>query len=183
MTVDSDTSTSRHLPRLRHRQGAAIAPIATADDPRAVVFAEALADVLHELAHPRRPRRRGRDQAGRPSTSTGAESDASAFRIAQSIANSPLVKTAIAGEDANWGRVVMAVGKAGEPADRDRLSISFGDIRVATQGERDPTYDEAAVSAYMQNEEIEIGVELGLGERRRHGLYLRPHPRLHHHQR
>ena len=68
-----------------------------------------------------------------------------------SIANSPLVKTAIAGEDANWGRVVMAVGKAGEPADRDRLSIWFGDIRVAHKGARDPGYDEAAVSAYMKN--------------------------------
>jgi glutamate N-acetyltransferase/amino-acid N-acetyltransferase len=96
-------------------------------------------------------------------TVEGAESDKSAFRIAQSIANSPLVKTAIAGEDANWGRIVMAVGKAGEPADRDRLEISFGDIRVATQGERDPAYDESRTSAYMKNEEIEVRVGLGLG--------------------
>ena len=76
-------------------------------------------------------------------TVEGATSTTSARRIALSIANSPLVKTAIAGEDANWGRVVMAVGKAGEPADRDRLSIWFGDIRVAHKGERDPGYDEA----------------------------------------
>jgi glutamate N-acetyltransferase/amino-acid N-acetyltransferase len=94
----------------------------------------------------------------------GATSDASAFRIAQSIANSPLVKTAIAGEDANWGRVVMAVGKAGEPADRDKLSIAFGDFVVAEQGERAASYDEAAASAYMKNEELEIRVGLGLGD-------------------
>jgi len=93
----------------------------------------------------------------------GAESDASAHRIALSIANSPLVKTAIAGEDANWGRVVMAVGKAGEPADRDRLAISFGDIRVAVDGARDDAYDEAAASAYMKNDEIRVRVDLGLG--------------------
>jgi glutamate N-acetyltransferase/amino-acid N-acetyltransferase len=94
---------------------------------------------------------------------TGAVDDHSAHRIALSIANSPLVKTAIAGEDANWGRVVMAVGKAGEPADRDRLSISFGGIRVAERGARDPAYDEAQTSAYMKNEAIDLTVDLGLG--------------------
>ena len=87
----------------------------------------------------------------------------SAKRIALSIANSPLVKTAIAGEDANWGRVVMAVGKAGEPAERDLLSVWFGDIRVARQGERDPDYSEAATSAYMKSEEIAIRADIGLG--------------------
>lgn len=97
---------------------------------------------------------------------TGAESDVSARKIALSIANSPLVKTAIAGEDANWGRVVMAVGKAGEPAERDLLTIRFGDIRVAHQGERDPAYDEATTSAYMKQEEITISVDIGLGEGR-----------------
>src|SRR5690606_20785777 len=86
------------------------------------------------------------------------------FRIAKSIADSPLVKTAIAGEDANWGRVVMAVGKAGEPADRDRLTIRFGDLVVARNGERAPNYDEAATSAYMQGEELELTVGLGLGD-------------------
>ena len=96
-------------------------------------------------------------------TVEGATSDASAARIAQSIANSPLVKTAIAGEDANWGRVVMAVGKAGEPADRDQLMIAFGDVVVAEQGERAPGYDEAAASAYMKGEELELRVGLGLG--------------------
>src|SRR5690606_12510823 len=78
--------------------------------------------------------------------------------------NSPLVKTAIAGEDANWGRVVMAVGKAGEPADRDRLAIAFGDVRVAVDGERDPHYTEEAASAVMKRDEIPVKVDLGLGQ-------------------
>lgn len=161
VTVDSDTSTSDTC--LVFATGKAdIHAISSADDPRAEVFAEALADVLHELAiHV------VRDGEGATKMVTvtveGATSDKSAFRIAQSIANSPLVKTAIAGEDANWGRIVMAVGKAGEPADRDKLEISFGEIRVATQGERDPAYNEAATSAYMKNEDIEVRVGLGLG--------------------
>lgn len=97
-------------------------------------------------------------------TVTGATSSRSAKRIALSIANSPLVKTAAAGEDANWGRIVMAVGKAGEPADRDRLAIWFGDIRVARHGERDPDYSEAATSDYMKNEDIAVKVDIGLGK-------------------
>ena len=96
----------------------------------------------------------------------GAVSKASARRVAMSIANSPLVKTAIAGEDANWGRVVMAVGKAGEPADRDKLSIWFGGIRVAHKGERDFAYDEVEVSAVMKHPEITLKVALGLGKGR-----------------
>lgn len=161
VTVDSDTSTSDTC--LVFATGkAGIAPITSANDPRADVFAEALGDVLHELAiHV------VRDGEGATKMVTvtveGATSDKSAFRVAQSIANSPLVKTAIAGEDANWGRIVMAVGKAGEPADRDKLEISFGEIRVATQGERDPAYSEAATSAYMKNQDIEVHVGLGLG--------------------
>ena len=160
VTVDSDTSTSDTC--LVFATGKAPVPPLTANDPRLAVFGEALVDVLHELAiHV------VRDGEGATKMVTvtveGAESDKSAFRIAQSIANSPLIKTAIAGEDANWGRIVMAVGKAGEPADRDKLEISFGDIRVAIEGERDPAYNEAATSAYMKNEEIEIRVGLGLG--------------------
>lgn len=164
VTVDSDTSTSDTC--LVFATGKAdVAAIESLEDPRAEVFGAALADVLNELAiHV------VRDGEGATKMVTvtveGATSDASAFRIAQSIGNSPLVKTAIAGEDANWGRVVMAVGKAGEPADRDRLEISFGDIRVATEGERDPSYDEKAVSAYMKNEDIAIRVGLGLGSGR-----------------
>jgi len=93
-------------------------------------------------------------------------SDDSARRIAKSIANSPLVKTAIAGEDANWGRVVMAVGKAGEPADRDLLAIWFGPHRVAKDGDRDPDYSEEESSDYMKNQELAIKVDIGLGSGR-----------------
>jgi glutamate N-acetyltransferase / amino-acid N-acetyltransferase len=96
----------------------------------------------------------------------GAASRKAAKRIALSIANSPLVKTACAGEDANWGRVVMAVGKAGEKAERDKLDIFFGKIRVAHEGMRDPAYDEAAASAYMKRDAIEITADLHLGRGR-----------------
>ncbi|MEQ1771252.1 MAG: bifunctional glutamate N-acetyltransferase/amino-acid acetyltransferase ArgJ [Devosia sp.] len=161
VTVDSDTSTSDTC--LVFATGKAdVDGINSADDPRARVFAEALGDVLHELAiHV------VRDGEGAKKMVTvrveGATSDTSARRIALSIANSPLVKTAIAGEDANWGRVVAAVGKAGEPADRDRLSIAFGDFTVAENGERAASYDEAAASAYMKNEDLELSVGIGLG--------------------
>lgn len=94
---------------------------------------------------------------------SGAVSDESAKKIAFSIANSPLVKTAIAGRDANWGRIVMAVGKAGEPAERDKLAISFGDIMVAKDGERVEAYSEEAASDVMNEELIPISVDLGLG--------------------
>ena len=92
-----------------------------------------------------------------------------------SIANSPLVKTAIAGEDANWGRVVMAVGKAGEPADRDKLSIWFGGIRVAHKGARDPGYDEAKVSAAMKSPNISLKVDARPRPRQGPRADLRPH--------
>ena len=95
---------------------------------------------------------------------TGAASTADAHRVAMAIANSPLVKTAIAGEDANWGRVVAAVGKSGAQADRDRLSIRFGDMVLAENGWRAPSYDEAATSAYMKGDSLVIGVDLGLGK-------------------
>jgi glutamate N-acetyltransferase/amino-acid N-acetyltransferase len=162
VTVDSDTSTSDTC--LVFATGrAGIPPIASASDPRAASFAEALGDVLFELAM-----HVVRDGEGAQKVVTvsveGATTDASALVIARSIANSPLVKTAIAGEDANWGRVVMAVGKAGEPADRDRLSIAFGDFLVAEKGERAASYDEAAASAYMKNEELTLTVALGLGQ-------------------
>jgi glutamate N-acetyltransferase/amino-acid N-acetyltransferase len=94
---------------------------------------------------------------------TGAVDDGSARRVALAVANSPLVKTAVAGEDANWGRIVMAVGKAGEPADRDRLSVSVGGVWMARQGSVVAGYDEAPVVAHMRGREIEIGIDLGLG--------------------
>jgi len=162
ITVDSDTSTSDTL--LAFATGKAkLDPITSLTDPRAEVFGEALFDVLFELAI--LTVRDGEGATKQVAVNVeGATNDASAFRIAKAIADSPLVKTAIAGEDANWGRVVMAVGKAGEPADRDRLAIRFGDLLVAENGERASVYDEAATSAYMKGEELEVTVSLGLGD-------------------
>jgi glutamate N-acetyltransferase/amino-acid N-acetyltransferase len=167
VTIDGDTSTSDTL--LAFATGAAAdhgAPkISRASDPRLKAFVKAFHAVLADLAE-----QVARDGEGARKLVEiiveGATSKASARKIAMSIANSPLVKTAIAGEDANWGRVVMAVGKAGEPADRDKLSISFNGIRVAKSGARDPSYDEAEVSAAMKQPEIQIKVALGLGKGR-----------------
>ena len=164
ITVDGDTSTSDTL--MMFATGAAAkrgAPaIADVNDARLGGFKRALGRLLKSLAV-----QIARDGEGARKlieiTVEGAKSSRSAKRIAMSIANSPLVKTAVAGEDANWGRVVMAVGKAGEPADRDRLAIHFGEFRVAHRGERDPDYSEDAVSAYMRGDEISIGVDIGLG--------------------
>jgi glutamate N-acetyltransferase/amino-acid N-acetyltransferase len=165
VTIDGDTSTSDTVLAFA-TGGATGAPrITRAHDPRLVPFRKAFNAVLANLAE-----QVARDGEGARKlveiVVEGAVSKASARRIAMSIANSPLVKTAIAGEDANWGRVVMAVGKAGEPADRDRLSIWFGGIRVAHKGARDPGYDEAAVSAAMKKPEIALKVALGLGKGR-----------------
>jgi glutamate N-acetyltransferase / amino-acid N-acetyltransferase len=164
ITIDSDTSTSDTV--LLFATGAAArrgAPLITAhDDPRAAAFSMALHSLMLELAHLVVKDGEGLTKFVTIDV-TGAESDAAAKRIAFSIANSPLVKTAIAGEDPNWGRIVMAVGKAGEAADRDTLAIRFGDITVAREGERAPDYDEATVARYMKNADIEIGVDLGLG--------------------
>jgi len=167
VTVDGDTSTSDTL--LAFATGAAaahgVARIARRSDTRLPAFRKGFDAVLANLAE-----QVARDGEGARKLVEvfveGAASKKSARRIALSIANSPLVKTAIAGEDANWGRVVMAVGKAGEPADRDRLSIWFNGIRVAHKGERDPSYDEAAVAAAMKKPEIMLKVALGLGKGR-----------------
>jgi len=167
VTIDGDTSTSDTL--LAFATGAAAArgapQIARAGDPRLKGFVKALDTVLKSLAE-----QVARDGEGARKlveiVVEGAASAKSARRIAMSIANSPLVKTAIAGEDANWGRVVMAVGKAGEPADRDRLSIWFNGIRVAHKGMRDPNYDEAEVSGTMKKQVIELKVGLGIGRGR-----------------
>jgi glutamate N-acetyltransferase/amino-acid N-acetyltransferase len=164
VTVDSDTSTSDTL--LLFATGAAAARgaprIDDPRDPRLAPFRRALNRLLRNLAL-----QVVRDGEGARKqieiAVSGAKSSRSAKRIALSIANSPLVKTAVAGEDANWGRVVMAVGKAGEPADRDRLSIWFGGIRVAHEGERDPAYSEEQTSEYMKRDDIRIGVDLGIG--------------------
>jgi glutamate N-acetyltransferase / amino-acid N-acetyltransferase len=164
ITVDGDTSTSDTV--LAFATGAAgNPPLADDDSPGADAFRAALADLCRRLAL-----LVVRDGEGATKLIevqvTGAESDRSAHRIAMSIANSPLVKTAIAGGDANWGRVVMAVGKAGEPADRDRLSIRFGETQVARDGLAIDGYEETPVAAHLAGQEIEIGVDLGLGEGR-----------------
>ncbi|WP_275784559.1 bifunctional glutamate N-acetyltransferase/amino-acid acetyltransferase ArgJ [Pararhizobium gei] len=164
VTVDSDTSTSDTL--LLFATAAAAEDgqkkVVDAADPVLAGFRLALNDLLHDLAlQVVRDGEGGRKMVA--VTVEGAESDEAAKRIALSIANSPLVKTAVAGEDANWGRVVMAVGKSGEMADRDRLAIWFGNIRVAFEGERDPSYSEDAASAVMKEEDIAIRVEIGLG--------------------
>ena len=162
ITVDSDTSTSDTL--LLFATGAAkdTPRVDNLRDRRLGAFRKALDAVLLDLAH-----QIVKDGEGARKfievRVDGAVSRPSARRIAMSIANSPLVKTAIAGEDANWGRVVMAVGKAGEPADRDRLAIWFGDIRVAYRGERDPDYLEAVAGEYMKHDNIVVTVDIGLG--------------------
>ncbi len=164
ITVDSDTSTSDTV--LLFASGRAGGNTVTdSADPKLGAFKSALFDMTRELAHWVVKDGEGARKFIEVCVK-GAESDASAKRIALSIANSPLVKTAIAGEDANWGRVVMAVGKAGEPADRDKLAIWFGDIRVAVDGERDAAYSEEAASAVMREDEICLRVDLGLGKGR-----------------
>jgi glutamate N-acetyltransferase/amino-acid N-acetyltransferase len=164
ITVDSDTSTSDTV--LAFATGAVgIAPVASADDARIAAFGTAFADLMKDLALQIVRDGEGASKLMRIEV-TGAQSDASARTIALAIANSPLVKTALAGGDANWGRIVMAVGKAGEPADRDRLAIRFGDLAAAADGERAAGYDEAAMSAYMQRDEVTIGVDIGLGDGR-----------------
>ena len=164
ITVDSDTSTSDTV--LAFATGkAGNAPLASFDDPGADAFAAALHDVCRRLAL-----LVVRDGEGAQKLIevrvTGAVSDESARRVGLAVANSPLVKTAIAGEDANWGRVVMAVGKAGEPADRDKLSIGFGGTWAAREGLPLADYDEAPVAAHLRGREIEVEIDLGLGEGR-----------------
>jgi glutamate N-acetyltransferase/amino-acid N-acetyltransferase len=167
ITVDSDTSTSDTL--LVFATGKAVsrgAPrIERIGEPAEVAFRAALQDLMKELAL-----LVIRDGEGITKlieiTVGGAVTDRSAHRIAMSIANSPLVKTAIAGEDANWGRIVMAVGKAGEEADRDKLGISIGGVAVARAGERVEGYDEGPVARHMKGTDIKIDVDIGLGKGR-----------------
>lgn len=159
ITVDSDTSTSDTL--LMAATGQAGPDLDKAPEVRPA-FAAALDDLMGDLA-----RQVVRDGEGATKLVTvrvtRAADDPDAHRVAMAIANSPLVKTAIAGEDPNWGRIVMAVGKSGAQADRDRLSIHFGDLVVARNGWVAPEYQEAAGAAYMRRSEIAIGVDLGLG--------------------
>jgi glutamate N-acetyltransferase/amino-acid N-acetyltransferase len=167
ITVDSDTSTSDTLLLFATGKGASHPAITKANDKRLVNFRARLDGVLLDLALQVVRDGEGAQKLIRIDV-TGAENDAAAKRIALSIANSPLVKTAIAGSDANWGRVVMAVGKAGEKADRDTLAIRFGNQLVAEKGDRAAKYDEAAATRAVSGREVEIAVDLALGKGRAH---------------
>ena len=163
ITVDSDTSTSDSL--LLFATGKAKGNAKTLSDKNDVryrQFAQALYEVLHELSLQVVTDGEGAHHLIEVKVE-GATNDNAAKIIARSIANSPLVKTAVAGEDANWGRVVMAVGKAGVEADRDKLSIWFGPHRLAVGGERDSNYNEEEASRYMKGQHIVIKVDIGLG--------------------
>jgi glutamate N-acetyltransferase/amino-acid N-acetyltransferase len=162
ITVDSDTSTSDTL-LLAATGQAKHPPVKSATGKLIADFADALESLLVDLAT-----QVVKDGEGAQKFITidvkGAASDASARRIGLAIGNSPLVKTAIAGGDANWGRIVMAVGKAGEKADRDKLSISFGGIAITRKGKRVPEYDEAKVEKHLQGKEIDVTVDVGVGK-------------------
>ena len=162
ITIDSDTSTSDTLLLFATGQ-ADHAPAAVIGDKRIRAFEEALDDLLIDLAH-----QVVKDGEGAQKfieiRVAGAESNDAARRIGLAVGNSPLVKTAIAGEDANWGRIVMAVGKAGEKADRDKLAIAIGGVQITTNGEPVPGYDETPVTAHMQGRDIEIDIEVGIGD-------------------
>jgi glutamate N-acetyltransferase/amino-acid N-acetyltransferase len=161
VTVDGDRSTNDTC--LLFATGQSGAPrINRAGDPRLADFKAKLQAVMLDLAQ-----QLVRDGEGASKfvkiTVDGAASEASARRIARTIAESPLVKTAFAGEDANWGRIVMAVGRADQPIRRERVAVRFGALVAAEDGRISPTYDEAAMSAYMKNAELEVGVDVGVG--------------------
>jgi glutamate N-acetyltransferase/amino-acid N-acetyltransferase len=162
MTVDGDTSTSDTV--LLAATGKAVHPaIRGAGDPALRDFRAKLDSLMIELAQ-----LVARDGEGAQKFVTvkvsGARTDASARKVALSIANSPLVKTAIAAGDANWGRVVMAIGKSGEPADRDRTSVRIGGVTIARRGDLVPGYEEAPVAAHMAGREILVEAEIGVGK-------------------
>ncbi|WP_336276386.1 bifunctional glutamate N-acetyltransferase/amino-acid acetyltransferase ArgJ [Bartonella sp. CB178] len=163
ITVDSDMSTSDTLMMFSTGQVKGSFPCLTSkSDPRYDVFVKQLSGLLLELALQVVCDGEGARHLIEVNV-IGATTDDAAKTIALSVANSPLVKTAIAGEDANWGRVVMAVGKAGVEVDRDLLTIWFGEHRLAVNGERDPEYSEETIGAYMQGKHIAIRIDIGLG--------------------
>jgi len=161
VTVDGDRSTNDTLLLFATGQSGA-ARISRAGDRRLADFRDKLEGVLMDLAH-----QLVRDGEGATKfikvTVTGAESHASARKIARTVCESPLVKTAFAGEDANWGRIVMAVGRADEPVDRESMSVKFGPLWAARDGLVAPGYDEAKMSAYMKKKELEVSVDVGMG--------------------
>ncbi|MGB8274813.1 MAG: bifunctional glutamate N-acetyltransferase/amino-acid acetyltransferase ArgJ [Alphaproteobacteria bacterium] len=165
ITVDGDTSTSDTVLLVATGKGAKHPRIASASDPRLKDFRAKLDAVMQDLA-----KQIVRDGEGAQKfvtiNVTGAKSDDAARRIGLAIGNSPLVKTAVAGEDANWGRIAMAVGKAGEAANRDKLKIAIGGVAVAARGGRVPNYDEGPVAAHMKTRDIVIDVDVGVGKGR-----------------
>lgn len=163
ITVDSDTSTSDTVLLFATGTAKAARKIERADDPVLADFRRALDELLLDLAHQVVKDGEGATKFIRIEVS-GAENEKAARRIGLAIANSPLVKTAIAGEDANWGRVVMAIGKSGEAADRDRLSIRIGGVDVAKNGVAVPGYDETPVARHMKGDAIDIEVDVGVGQ-------------------
>ena len=164
ITVDGDTSTSDTvLMFATGAAGGALTGLRSPEDDRLKAFAKGLDTLCMDLAH-----QVAKDGEGAQKfieiAITGAENDKAAHRIAMSVANSPLVKTAVAGEDANWGRVVMAIGKAGEKAIRDKLKIRIGGITVAKNGMRDPSYKEADIMPHMKGRHIVIEADVGVGK-------------------
>ena len=161
ITVDSDTSTSDSVYLVATGQ-AKHSEISDPDSPIAADFYAGLLAVMRDLAQ-----QIVRDGEGASKfvtiQVTGAKTDKDAKKIALAVGNSPLVKTAIAGEDANWGRIVMAVGKSGASADRDKLQIKIGGVLVAENGAAAPDYDETPVARHMQAQEIDIQIDIGLG--------------------
>jgi glutamate N-acetyltransferase / amino-acid N-acetyltransferase len=164
ITVDGDTSTSDTV--LLFATGQASAPLSklkSASDPRLKAFAKAIDTLCLDLAQ-----QVARDGEGAEKLIeikiTGAENNLAARKIGLCVANSPLVKTAIAGEDANWGRIVMAIGKSGEKAIRDKLRIRIGGITVAAKGMRDPSYKEAEIMPHMKGRDIKIEADVGAGK-------------------
>ena len=180
--MDSDTSTSDSV--LLFASGAVkpARPVTDASDPRLAELRALLDATMLDLAH-----QIVRDGEGASKfvevTVEGAESDEAARRIALSIGNSPLVKTMLAAADANWGRLVMAVGKAGEAADRDRLRLWIGDEQCAEGGRIREGYSEERATEHLKGDEVRLRADVGVGTGKRHHLDLRPHPRLHRHQR
>ena len=164
ITVDSDTSTSDTvlLCATGKIPNSNFSPINSLSDSRVESISKVIEKVSTDLAHQIVKDGEGATKFVEVNV-TGAQSEGSAKVIAKSIANSPLVKTAFAGEDPNWGRIVMAVGKAGEPADRDRLSIWFDNVQVAEQGDRYPNYSEADAANVLKQSEFKVTVDIGVG--------------------
>ncbi len=163
ITVDGDTSTSDTVLMFATGKAGGVAGLRSAEDARLKGFAKALDTLCMDLAHQVAKDGEGAEKFIEIAI-TGAENDKAAHRIAMSVANSPLVKTAIAGEDANWGRVVMAIGKAGEKAIRDKLKIRIGGVTVAKNGMRDPSYKEAEIMPHMKGRHIVIEADVGVAK-------------------